>query len=314
MPLFVNKNEQIIRSCRRILLKNKALIIGSTAVDIVIEVEALPRPQEDLNVVSHKISIGGCAHNVASMVKYLGCTLDFLTPVGKGIYGNLVKKRLGDMGISAIIGESDKENGCCYCFVEKDGDRTFMCNRGAEYVFEDRFFSGLNLEDYEYIYLCGLDFEGDSGEIILNFLENHKSTAMPKILFAPGPRIGYLPEQTILRLMKYGPILHMNREESSFLEKRFGSLETVAELTQNHIVVTLGEDGARVYIYAEQGVSKDEFQGIKVNGVGNTVGAGDGHAGAVLGGLLEGDSILEAVMNANKLAAKIVELDESTLM
>lgn len=295
-------------------MKNKALIIGSTAVDIVIQVEVLPRPQEDLNAVSHRISMGGCAHNVASMLKYIGCEFDFLTPVGKGIYGELVKKRLINMEFQAIVGENDKENGCCYCFIEKNGDRTFVSNRGAEYIFKEEFFRDVNLDNYDYIYICGLDLEDDSGELILNFLENHESIAMRKIFFAPGPRLGYLPEQTILRIMKYRPILHMNAEEASFFINKFGFIENVVELIKSPIVVTLGEEGAVVYIYTEQGVRKEEFHAIKVNGVINTVGAGDGHAGAVLGGLMEGYSIVEAVAKANKLAAKIVESDKSTLI
>lgn len=159
-------------------MKRKALIIGSTAVDVIIEIDRLPKTGDDINTKSKVLNVGGCAYNVASMLSYLSKDFDLISPVGSGYFGDFVNKTLAMNGFSTPLNRAREENGCCYCFVEKNGERSFVCHRGAEYVFKDEFFEELDPSEYEVIYFCGLDVtvnsdvevdsnvEGDSGVAI----------------------------------------------------------------------------------------------------------------------------------------------------
>lgn len=144
-------------------MKRKALIIGSTAVDIIIEIDRLPKTGDDINTKSKVLNVGGCAYNVASMLSYLSKDFDLISPVGSGYFGDFVNKTLAMNGFSTPLARTREENGCCYCFVENNGERSFVCHRGAEYVFKDKFFESVAPSEYEVIYFCGLDVSGTSG-------------------------------------------------------------------------------------------------------------------------------------------------------
>lgn len=144
------------------IVKRKALIIGSTAVDVIIEIDRLPKTGDDINTKSKVLNVGGCAYNVASMLSYLSKDFDLISPVGSGYFGDFVNKTLASNGFSTPLARTREENGCCYCFVENNGERSFVCHRGAEYVFKDEFFEELDPSEYEVIYFCGLDVATDS--------------------------------------------------------------------------------------------------------------------------------------------------------
>lgn len=59
-----------------------ALIIGSTCVDVIINIHHLPKTEEDIHPTSQSMAIGGCAFNAAYMVRLLNAPHTFITPVG----------------------------------------------------------------------------------------------------------------------------------------------------------------------------------------------------------------------------------------
>ena len=76
-------------------------------------------------------------------------------------------------------------NGCCYCFVESGGERTFIVDHGAEYLFQPEWFDLLDPADYSCVYVCGLEVEEPTGVNLISWLE--KNPGLP-ICYAPGPR------------------------------------------------------------------------------------------------------------------------------
>ena len=96
-----------------------ALIIGSTCVDVIINLDHLPRTAENLRPHSHSMSLGGCAYNVAYMMRLLHGPHTFITPVGSGSYGDYVARELTKRQIPILIRVPDQDNGCCYCLVEQ---------------------------------------------------------------------------------------------------------------------------------------------------------------------------------------------------
>ena len=164
----------------------KILVIGSTVADVTISLDHLPEPEEDIIPGAQKISLGGCAFNVSNMLRLFRVPYTLFSPVGTGIYGDFVKKELEKYDIrryaeregqpaAGIDMEAlpypQEENGCCYCLVDKTGNRTFMALHGAEYRFRKEWFSRLNMQEYDRIYVCGLEIEEPTGEQIVDFLE-----------------------------------------------------------------------------------------------------------------------------------------------
>ncbi|MEG1895755.1 MAG: PfkB family carbohydrate kinase, partial [Oscillospiraceae bacterium] len=62
----------------------KVLVIGSTVVDIIINVDRLPTSKGDIHIKSQEMSMGGCAYNVADILRHFGVPHTLFSPIGTG--------------------------------------------------------------------------------------------------------------------------------------------------------------------------------------------------------------------------------------
>lgn len=287
----------------------KILFIGSTVVDVIINIDHLPRTCEDVNVYGQELAMGGCAFNAFSMARRFGTECQLFSPVGAGVYGDYIQKHLDVAGIRVPIPRPEKENGCCYCFVEPGGERTFVSYHGADYLFEKEWFDALDAAEIAGAYFCGIEVEDSTGENIIAFLEEN-----PQITpyFAPGPRITRLQADRLRRILALHPVLHLNEEEAKAAAAMYGrpvdeSVEAAAEalhrLTGNTVIVTLGPDGCLYHTSEALGY----VEGFPAE-VADTIGAGDSHIGALMGQLHSGVPLDEALRTANRIASAVVSV------
>lgn len=305
---------------QNLISQKPVLVIGSTVADIIINIDRLPKTAEDIHLKSQTMSIGGCGHNVALMIKNLNYPVTFLTPVGKGIYGDFAGKELKREGLSTDIIEVDENNGCCYCFVEASGERTFVVDHGAEYLYRKEWFTHLTPDDFCAIYVCGLEIEETTGDNVIDFLK----TVSAPIYFAPGPRISKIEKSKMDRMLALHPIMHLNVDEIVGFTCAGAVDEAAKSLysrTHNTIIITAGENGAYLYSRDECETADNcekvatliHIPGVKDVEVVDTIGAGDGHVGALIAARSKGMSMREAVEYANTIAAKIVATQGSAL-
>lgn len=282
-------------------MKN-VLVIGSTVVDVIISLSHLPKTGEDVNIYGQTMSLGGCSYNVSDTIRHFGVPYILFSPTGTGIYAEYIRKHLGQLNVSSPIPAPSDANGCCYCLVEDSGERTFICNRGAEYHFHPEWFSLLDANTIDSVYLCGLEMEEEDNACILDYLEKHPEFT---VYFAPGPHILHLSDSCINRLFALNPVIHLNETEVTSYTGE-ASIEAAAESlfarTKNDVIVTLGDKGAYYHTATEAGY----VPSIKCPQV-DTIGAGDSHIGAVISCLKLGDSLPEAIRKANKVSAAVVQ-------
>ncbi len=290
----------------------KILVIGSTVADIIINLDVLPTTAQDVHVKSQSMSLGGCAHNVADMIRHFGVPYTLFSPVGTGFYGDFVRNQLAAKGLASPMPTPDMANGCCYCFVEESGERTFIVDHGAEYLFDKEWFDALNLSKLSCAYICGLEIEDKTGSTIVDFLE---TSGLP-VFFAPGPRICLIDSALMARIFALHPILHLNEDEIC----RYTGCDTIAdaaaalyETTRNTIIITNGANGAYYYDGTARGEGLVHVPPMAVTEVTDTIGAGDGHCGAVIAGLSMGLSLYEAIAKANAAAALVVSVKGGVL-
>ena len=139
-----------------------ALVIGSTVCDVMIYLDRLPSREGDAHIDHQQWSVGGCAFNVVNILHFLSQPYQFVSPVGSGMYGDFIRRELKQLGISSSI-SLEGANGCCYCFVESDGERTFLSDHGVEYSFQAEWLKEIETDRFDYIYLCGLEVEEPTG-------------------------------------------------------------------------------------------------------------------------------------------------------
>ncbi|MCQ8266088.1 PfkB family carbohydrate kinase [Streptococcus suis] len=276
----------------------KCLVIGSTVCDVMIYLDALPGRQGDAHIKKQVMSLGGCAFNVVNILHHLGVEYDFISPVGTGIYGTFVKDNLYKLGIQTPI-SLDGANGCCYCFVESDGERTFLSAHGVEYSFDPAWLDGYDLSQYDYVYICGLEVEEDTGQALVDWL---KTCGRP-VIFAPGPRGNLIPEKRMAELLELSPILHLNEQETLSLFQETDIKTAIRVLygkTKQLLIVTRGSDG----VVAFDGVWY-EVPSVPTEIV-DTIGAGDSHVGAMMAALATEKSIIDSLAFANRVASQVV--------
>jgi len=280
----------------------KIFVIGSTVVDMIINVDHLPTTKADIHISSQTASMGGCAYNVSDTIRNFGTHNVLFSPVGSGIYGDFVRSGLRKKGLISPIPPVDMDNGCCYCFVEESGERTFVSYHGAEYLIQSEWLEEIEVEDVHSVYICGLEIEEHTGVNIVKWLEKHPK--LP-VFFAPGPRIMRIEESLLQRIYKLNPVMHLNDDEIKEYfdtEDVESAMVKMYEMTQNTVIVTLGDKGAAWY----DGNEVYTAPAVKVDTVVDTIGAGDSHVGAVMAGLYNGKTMEQAIVDANKVAAAVV--------
>lgn len=287
----------------------KVLVIGSTVVDIVINLEDhLPKTSEDVHVKSQYMSLGGCAYNVSDSIRHFGVPYTLFSPVGTGTYGHFVRESLLKQGITSPIPTPDRDNGCCYCFVEATGERTFISYHGAEYLFYKEWFDLINPDEVSSVYICGLEIEETTGDVIIDYLEQHPELT---VYFAPGPRLTVIEPEKLGRLYALSPILHLNEQEALDVSHKATLREALVylyEKTHNTVIVTQGKNGCTYY---EAG-AVHHVPGVKAHQA-DTIGAGDSHIGSIIACLEKGNTLAEAIKKANIVSAAVVETEGALL-
>ena len=289
-------------------MQRKLLMIGSSCVDVVIPVEHLPRTGDDLQPEKQTFTMGGTGWNACRAAMLTGVKPTFLSPVGTGLYGRQVEEAFGAYGVE-IIARTERENGCCYCLVEADGERTFMCIRGGEYEFRKQWLDALG-DDYSLCYTCGMEIQDTpAGENIMDWLEAHPQT---EVFYCPGPRGILMPEQRQDRMLAMKPIIHLNEHEILALTgeatQEAGALALHAR-TGNIVIVTLGSKGC---LAVDRQGNVVRVPGRKV-AVRDTIGAGDSHAGVMLGCLYQNMELTEAMKLANAVASEVVSREGAAI-
>ncbi|MFO3714151.1 carbohydrate kinase family protein [Oribacterium sp. P9] len=286
----------------------RLLIIGSTCVDVILRLDHLPTTGEDMHPVQ-RFAMGGCAFNVAQVPKAYDVDLRFVTPIGDhGVFSDFVRAHLDNAGFRGPITVPDSENGCCYCLVERSGERTFLSVHGIEYSFHAEYMDAFAGERFDYTYICGLEVEETTGGELVAWLEAHPDIA-GTVVYAPGPRGIEVDTDRTERILGMHPILHLNEQEAQALAGMSGSEDRVLAAAQvlhaktgNMVIVTRGADGV-LWISADGSVhSAPSVPSTVVD----TIGAGDSHCGAVLTGLTLGWTEEDTMRFANQIASEVV--------
>ena len=286
----------------------RLLIIGSTCVDVILRLDHLPTTGEDMHPVQ-RFAMGGCAFNVAQVPKAYDVDLRFVTPIGDhGVFSDFVRAHLDNAGFRGPITVPDSENGCCYCLVERSGERTFLSVHGIEYSFHAEYMDAFAGDRFDYTYICGLEVEETTGGELVAWLEAHPDIA-GTVVYAPGPRGIEVDTDRTERILGMHPILHLNEQEAQALAGMSGSEDRVLAAAQvlhaktgNMVIVTRGADGV-LWISADGSVhSAPSVPSTVVD----TIGAGDSHCGAVLTGLTLGWTEEDTMRLANQIASEVV--------
>ena len=233
----------------------------------------------------------------------------------------MIRSELERCGYDILIQDDSQDNGYCLDLVEATGERTFITAQGIEGAFQKKWLDSLDMDQYDSIYVAGYQVCNQGGQAIGEWLCEHGDK---QIFFAPGPVICSIDAAVMEQIFSVHPILHLNEKEAMDFTRASHQpdpgnsggadgyvwaediLDAVRELysrTGNLVIVTLGEKGTVYY----EGDELHTVPSVKTTVV-DTIGAGDSHIGAVIGGLKKGLGREESIRLANRVAAAVVSV------
>lgn len=287
----------------------ECLIFGGLVMDCYYEIDEWPRHGQDVMLNSETYRVGGCAVNMAVTVKNLGGKASVISSVGNDEIGRkLIDYMIGHGLSSDFVKIVDEPSGKCFVFLEPDGERTFMTQKGAEGVFSEALASAAAFRRPAAAGVTGYYLLDRDADRVMDCLEKLHECGT-KILFDPSPLVGEIREDLLQRILDISSVITPNNVELEVIEK----IMPVELATKNGtmVVIKAGASGGTV-CYGDPklpGIMRSlEYKAEQVTAV-DTTGAGDSFAGALLYAMMNDLSIRESVELAARCASKTVTIE-----
>ena len=277
----------------------KIVVIGSSNIDMVAQVNHLPAPGETVGDASFMQSLGGKGANQAVAAARLGGSVTFVTALGNDMYANILKEHFKKEGITTdyILDDANHPTGTALIFVANSGENCIAVAPGANYSLLPN-----SIEHFIKV-IDEADIIVMQAEIPYETIKNIALVAKQKgkkVLFNPAPACLIDAE-----LMEAIDILVVNEVEAAFvsgIEFTGNNLEAIArELTDkgaDNVVITLGSHG----LFMQNKQTTIQLPGHKVNAI-DTIAAGDTFCGALAVVCAQKEIDTEALIFANAAAA-----------
>lgn len=230
----------------------KVMVLGGAFVDKTLKLTKLPPVGGDAYAEELHTGVGGCALNVAHILRQLNIPHAIQVPIGTGLNATYIEEQLrrdgyGDADLVKPYTSTELGHDCglCQCLVDATGERTFIVVPGIENHMEPQWLERAPIEECDLIYLSGFDLNEDNGLVYLQQVQARKRPDCA-VYFDAGARVDFINAESRALLFALQPILHLNLLELQLLT---GTTDLVAGLNQltvktaSPVILTLAEQG-----------------------------------------------------------------------
>lgn len=279
---------------------NKIVIIGSSNTDMVVQSEHLPVPGETVLGNQFMMNSGGKGANQAVAASKLEGDVTFIAKIGCDVFGEEAIKGFQSHNINTdfIISDKESPSGVALIMVDANGENCISVALGANAeLMPSDIDQALPIISKAQFILIQLEIPLETVEHAVS-LANHEKV---NVVLNPAPARA-LSDDLLASLYCITP----NEIEAEILtgikvNDKF-SAKKAAEILLNKgvevVIITMGSQGA--YILSDSEDSLVPCPAVKAV---DTTAAGDTFNGALVVGLADGLSLVEAVKFANLAAA-----------
>lgn len=266
--------------------------LGSINIDHAFRLPHIPAPGETLAATSRSSGLGGKGANMSVASARAGARCHHIGAVGED--GTWARDRLMEYGVDTrFISLSDQPTGQAIIALADDGENAIILLAGANTQLEQNAIDAA---------LC----EAAAGDWLLLQNETNAQAQTAKQARTLGLRIAYAAApfdvEAVRAVLPFADLLILNEIEMQQLRDATGLAP--ADMGPEHVIVTQGAKGARLFARSE-GYAPRDFAALPVTPV-DTTGAGDTFTGYVLAGLDRGLNITQAMSLAGRAAALMV--------
>lgn len=276
---------------------NRITVIGSSNMDMIVQVNHLPGPGETVLGGEFSQAHGGKGANQAVAAARAGGEVTFITAVGDDSFGTQFIEGFQSEGIETkhVVSIPNAASGIALITVDASGENSIAVAPGANARLTPEHIEGArNIIEQSDIVLLQLEIPL---ETVMAAVEIAAESDVDVIL-NPAPAQD-LPEKLLSKVAYITP----NESEAALLtgRKNSGPAETVKMLLQTgirNVILTLGADG----VYWANNQEQQELSAFKVTPV-DTTAAGDVFNGALAVALSNDRSLTGAIRFASAAAA-----------
>ena len=247
---------------------------------------------EKLNVAKMAHKSGGSGFNVAVGLKRLGLEASLVANLGDDSEGARLKSALDKEGIdgSNVIQSSKFETKAAIILNGKDGDRTILVYHGKG-VLDKKMIAWEKIEDGSWFYLGPLP---NTARKLIDYVLQMAVEKNLKLAVNPGSVQVEWSREDSLKIISKSELYVLNKEEAREIlrntKKNKELLRSFAEAGAKKVIITDGMNGSDAFDgknYYHQNI-------VKVKTVEMT-GAGDAYLAGVVGGLVHGKKLDQAM-------------------
>ncbi|AUW93126.1 hypothetical protein BXT84_03460 [Sulfobacillus thermotolerans] len=287
----------------------RLVVVSSIIMDIMMYVDAWPPRGGDVIARAGRITPGG-AFNVIEAAVRLGLPVTYGGLLGVGVFGQWIRQTLREKGVAIAhedVNPQDQDTGFDVALVETGGERTFVTALGAESEWSLEHLEHINLEPGDAIYLSGYEFLSTTKAPDLAKWAQHVATSH-LVLWDPGPLVMQIAPEIRQDLLNRSNICSANRGEAELLTGASDAFDSVRRLKRlmsegAWAIVRDGSQGAYLCGADDKVVHIPTRQTKAID----TTGAGDVHQAALIAALAQGQSLPDAIWQANVAASLSVE-------
>ncbi len=277
----------------------KLLVVGITALDLIIDVEDFPKPNTSIHMDSMLHLYGGAGANVAMVASKLGLNSTLISAVGENFKNSDYYAALNDSNINLdymiyVDGESD---ATAIMVNDNNSDQLTFFYEGASKYLKYHEVPVEALSQVDLVHLA-------TGDPDYNWKVSCKAKELGiPVSFDPGQDLNTYSKDRLKQIITNSKILFGNNYEIDIiLEKLNLDIDGLLSIGPEIIIKTCREHGS--FIYTLEG--EDSVDAIYKPAVDPT-GAGDSYRASFLYYYLNGYDLKEALKLASSVSSFIVE-------
>lgn len=248
--------------------------------------------------------LGGSSLNAIRTLAALGARTSFAGSIGKDLYGDMIDKRLAELGIRSKLQHVAAHTGLCFILVTPDGERTMNTSLGASCLFDEGIVPEKDIAEAKIFHFAAYQWANPSQiKAIKRALDVAKANDTLISFDLADPFVVRANREAFIPLIKdYADVVFSNREESRLL------FDSTPEAACNFIAesgaiaaIKLGAEGALI----GHGDRRIAIKPVATNVI-DTTAAGDMFAAGFLYGMVQGKPLETCGRIAAELASDVI--------